>query len=136
MGHAETGLGMASILVIEDEALVRETIKLGLETGGHEVILAVNGRDGMAKLGLRHFDAVVTDLIMPEQEGLETIRTIRRDYPSMKIVAISGGGRHMGADYLKSASLLGADDALQKPFTMSRLRECVATCLASDRKAS
>jgi len=127
---------MASILVIEDEALVRETIKHGLETGGHEVILAINGRDGVAKLACRPYDVVVTDLIMPEQEGLETIRSIRRDYPDLKIVAISGGGLHLGADYLRSARLLGADYAIEKPFPMSRLRDCVASCLAGERQAS
>ncbi len=127
---------MASILVIEDEALVRETIKDGLERGGHEVVVAVDGRDGMSKLACRSYDVVVTDLIMPEQEGLETIRLIRRDYPTMRIVAISGGGRHLGADYLKSAKMLGADCAIEKPFPTSRLRDCVASCLAGDRKAS
>ncbi|HMM13366.1 MAG TPA: response regulator [Parvibaculum sp.] len=121
---------MGKVLVIEDEPLVRDTILLALETDGHSVVTASDGREGMMKLGLQPFDVVVTDLIMPEQEGLESIRIIRRDYPGTRIIAISGGGRHVGTDYLKAASLLGADFALQKPFSMARLRQCVAECLA------
>ncbi|MCE9649815.1 MAG: response regulator [Parvibaculum sp.] len=121
---------MAIVLVIEDEPLVRDTIRLSLETGGYEVIIASDGREGVAMINNNEVDVVVTDLIMPEQEGLETIRIIRRDHPKTKVIAISGGGRHVGTDYLKAASLLGADFALQKPFSMSHLRECVAECLA------
>src|SRR3546814_16338180 len=97
---------MAVILVVEDEPLVRDTIRLSLETGGYQVIIAADGREGIAMLRNNTVDVVVTDLIMPEQEGLETIRIIRRDYPQTKVIAISGGGRHVGTDYLKAASLL------------------------------
>lgn len=120
---------MTLVLVIEDEPLVRETIRLSLETAGYRVIVASDGRDGVNMLSHHEVNVVVTDLIMPEQEGLETIRIIRRDHPSIKVIAISGGGRHVGTDYLKAASLLGADFALQKPFSMSHLRQCVADCL-------
>jgi len=121
---------MAIVLVIEDEPLVRDTIRLSLETGGYDVIIASDGREGVSMLGRNKVDVVVTDLIMPEQEGLETIRIIRRDHPLTKVIAISGGGRHVGTDYLKAASLLGANFALQKPFAMAHLRQCVADCLA------
>ncbi|MDO8423961.1 MAG: response regulator [Parvibaculum sp.] len=121
---------MAIVLVIEDEPLVRDTIKLSLETGGYHVLIASDGREGVNMLNRNKVDVVVTDLIMPEQEGLETIRIIRRDHPDTKVIAISGGGRHVGTDYLKAASLLGANFALQKPFAMSHLRQCVADCLA------
>lgn len=121
---------MAIVLVIEDEPLVRDTIRLSLETGGYHVIVAGDGREGIVMINKHDVDVVVTDLIMPEQEGLETIRIIRRDHPRTKVIAISGGGRHVGTDYLKAASLLGADFALQKPFSMSHLRQCVADCLA------
>lgn len=122
---------MATILIIEDEPLVRDTIRLSLETGGYTVLIASDGREGVSMLSRSKIDLVVTDLIMPEQEGLETIRLIRRDHPDTKVIAISGGGRHVGTDYLKAASLLGANYALQKPFAMARLRECVADCLAN-----
>lgn len=121
---------MAIILVIEDEPLVRDTIRLSLETAGYKVIVASDGREGVAILKHTSVDIVVTDLIMPEQEGLETIKILRRDHPAVKIIAISGGGRHIGTDYLKAASLLGAHFALHKPFTMAHLKECIATCLA------
>ncbi|HEX7775432.1 MAG TPA: response regulator [Parvibaculum sp.] len=122
---------MATVLVIEDEPLVRDTIKLSLETGGYEVVIASNGREGVSWLARQPVDVVVTDLIMPEQEGLETIRIIRRDFPRLKIIAMSGGGRHVGTDFLQAASLMGADFALQKPFAMSKLKQYVADCLAS-----
>lgn len=122
---------MAIVLVIEDEPLVRDTIKLSLETAGYEVLIATDGREGVNMLIRNPVDVVVTDLIMPEQEGLETIRIIRRDHPATKVIAISGGGRHVGTDYLKAASLLGANFALQKPFAMAHLRQCVADCLSA-----
>lgn len=120
---------MAIILVIEDEPLVRDTIQLSLETAGYNVIIASNGREGVALLKHTKVDIIVTDLIMPEQEGLETIRIVRHDYPDVKIIAISGGGRHVGSDYLKAANLLGAHYSLRKPFAMAHLKECVAACL-------
>lgn len=123
---------MAIILVIEDEPLVRDTIRLSLETAGYKVIIASDGREGVSILKRTKVDIIVTDLIMPEQEGLETIRIVRRDHPDVKIIAISGGGRHIGTDYLKAASLLGAHFALRKPFAMAHLKECVAECLATE----
>jgi CheY-like chemotaxis protein len=127
---------MATVLVIEDEPLVRDTIRMSLETGGHTVLIASDGREGVSLINRASVDVVVTDLIMPEQEGLETIRLIRRDHPDIKVIAISGGGRHVGTDYLQAASLLGANFALQKPFSMAHLRQCVTDCLAieDDRK--
>lgn len=121
---------MAIVLLIEDEPLVRGTIRLSLETSGYDVLTATDGREGVELLNRTKVDVVITDLIMPEQEGLETIRIIRRDHPDTSVIAISGGGRLVGADCLKAAKLLGAKFTLQKPFPMAHLCQCVADCIA------
>jgi len=120
---------MARILVIDDEALIRETIRIKLEQSGHEVIEAANGVEGLRALEDGRFDLVVTDIIMPEQEGIETIRKIRDRDQRVAIIAISGGGRGRNYQFLDIARKLGADAALPKPFTGSQLLEVVRTVL-------
>jgi CheY-like chemotaxis protein len=120
---------MALILVIDDEALVRTTIRMRLEQNGHQVIEASNGNEGLHALEQQPFDVVVTDIIMPEKEGIETIRAIRHRNPQIGIVAISGGGRTSTLDFLGAARKLGADQALRKPFTGSQLLEVVDAAL-------
>jgi CheY-like chemotaxis protein len=107
---------MPRILIIDDDDGLRHMLVLMLERSGYEVVDAGDGREGLAKLQQQSFDLVVTDLIMPEQEGLETIMSIRRDYPSMKIVAMSGGSRMSPFDFLPAAKGLGAAATLKKPF--------------------
>jgi len=103
------GWNMARILVVDDEDLVRLTLRQMLEAGGHEVIEAANGKQGVALEAENPVDLVVTDIIMPEQEGIETIVQLRRKNPSLKIIAISGGGRMKNMDFLKIAANVGAD---------------------------
>ena len=122
---------MARILVIDDEILVRATIEAVLSTKGHAVSLAVNGRDAMAKLRGGEFDLVITDLIMPEMEGIETILAIRKELPGLHILAISGGGRMQAGDFLDMAGKLGADGVLRKPFTPEELLDAVARAVAA-----
>ena len=120
---------MARILVIDDEELIRETIRMKLEQGGHVVIEAANGVEGLRALEDGLFDLVVTDIIMPEQEGIETIRKIRHRDPRVAIIAISGGGRGRNYQFLDIAKKLGANEALPKPFTGSQLLALVETTL-------
>jgi CheY-like chemotaxis protein len=84
---------MARILIIEDDDHCRELLRLMLEPAGHAVVDACNGREGLARYRAAPTDVVVLDLFMPEQEGLETIQALRREYPTVKIIAISGGDR-------------------------------------------
>lgn len=112
---------MAKILVIDDEHLVRASVEAILRGQGHDVILADNGREGLKHLRDGLFDLIVTDLIMPEMEGIETIQAIRRLPSSPKIIAISGGGRRQIGDFLDIARELGADRTLRKPFTADEL---------------
>jgi DNA-binding response OmpR family regulator len=121
---------MAKILVIDDDAMVRHTISKILRHGGHEVVMAEDGVRGMAAFRKEHPDLVITDIIMPEQEGIQTITQIRREARDTKIIAISGGGRVGNADFLAMARKLGANDILSKPFLPEDLIGRIKNCLA------
>ena len=98
---------MARILVIDDEELARFTLREILEAAGHEVVEAANGNEGTAFQRANPCDIVITDMIMPEKEGLETIVELKGEYPDLKIIAISGGGRTRNLDFLKLAGEFG-----------------------------
>ncbi len=121
---------MARILVIDDEELVRYTLRAILESADHEVVEAKDGNEGIASCKAHPADLVITDIIMPEKEGMETIIELRHAYPDVKIVAISGGGRIAGSDYLKLARKLGADEVMPKPFQMDEVLSMVRRVLA------
>ncbi|OHC76187.1 MAG: hypothetical protein A3G18_00740 [Rhodospirillales bacterium RIFCSPLOWO2_12_FULL_58_28] len=121
---------MARILVIDDEELARFTLREILENAGHEVSEARNGNEGIAFQKATPFDLVITDIIMPEKEGVETIIELKRDYPGIRIIGISGGGRTRNLDFLKLAEQFGAARVLAKPFTEDELLACVNACLS------
>jgi DNA-binding response OmpR family regulator len=121
---------MSAILVIDDDASVREVVSEMLRLEGHEVIIAENGRDAVPLLSARHIDLVITDLIMPEKEGIETISEIRRSDSRIPIIAISGGGRLGPGDYLETARYIGADATLAKPFARQELLAAIDALLA------
>lgn len=116
-----------SILVVDDEPAVRDLVKEILESGGYAVLTASNGREAMKCLRRNIVDLVITDLVMPEQEGIETIRAIRRGQPGLKILAMSGSA----APHLGTACKLGAQDSIQKPFTMESLLAKVESLLTA-----
>ena len=118
------------ILVIDDDDQMRVLLRQVMEWAGHEVVAAADGRAGMLMQRQHGADLVITDLIMPEQEGLETITALRRDYPGLKIIAISGGGRIGPEAYLPAARELGADRVFSKPFDVQELAETVRELLA------
>lgn len=111
------------ILVIDDDHLVRYTVSRILKKSGHDVVTAADGARGIEVLGMEHPDVVITDIIMPEQEGFQTIVKIRRDHPGIKIIAISGGLRRGqgNLDVLSMAEGLGADSVIAKPFEPEEL---------------
>jgi len=117
---------MAKILVIDDDSRMRRLVARILAGENHEVVEAANGKSGMVQFAASRPDVVVTDLLMPEQEGIETIRELRRIAPSVRIVAMSGGG---GGDndmmFLGMAKALGADAVLAKPFRADELLRAV-----------
>ena len=120
------------ILVIDDEALVRQALTQVLEHRGYEVQCAPDGRQGLRAFHMRRPDLVISDIIMPEMEGIETIMELRilsRDCP---IIAMSGGGRLGKADFLTAAMELGATASLRKPFETAELLRTIAGCLAGN----
>jgi CheY-like chemotaxis protein len=121
---------MARILLIEDNQAQREILRQILEKMGHSVIEASDGDDGLSRFARGGADLVLTDLIMPGKEGLETIQEFRRTYPTVKIIAMSGGARVGAHDYLKVAQQFGAIRILAKPFSSSELADAIATALS------
>lgn len=120
---------MAKILVIDDEEQNLFTVETILQADGHEVTTAVDGEEGMTKLKATGFDVVITDIIMPGKEGMETIMEIVKSHPDVKIVAMSGGGRLGNKDILEMAEKLGATTTLPKPFKVDQLRDRISACL-------
>lgn len=121
---------MARILVIDDDNMARMALTVALEELGHTVESAEEGGAGIALLGEQSFDLVITDLIMPGKEGIQTLTEIKADRPEIKVMAVSGGGRYSPHPYLDAARELGADAILAKPFTMSELEESLKPLLA------
>jgi DNA-binding response OmpR family regulator len=104
------------ILVIEDHDPMAKIIETILVAADHTVTRAADGRAGMALFAKQRFDLVITDILMPDQEGIETIRALVKEQPGVKIIAVSGSGRDGGMDYLRMAEAFGAMATLQKPF--------------------
>jgi CheY-like chemotaxis protein len=120
---------MARILLIEDDQAQREILRLILEKLGHSVLEAADGDAGLVLFGQQGADLILTDLIMPRKEGLETIQEFRQSYPAVKIIAMSGGARVGANDYLGVAQRFGATRVLAKPFTREALMEAIAAAL-------
>jgi CheY-like chemotaxis protein len=114
---------MPQILIIDDEEQIRAVFREMLERFGYEVFEATNGEEGLRLQREKPADLIITDLIMPEKEGLETIRELRQEFPEVKIIAVSGGGRIGPAQYLDVAKKLGATCTLQKPVGLDQLRQ-------------
>ncbi len=117
------------ILVIDDDDQMRVLLRQVMEWAGYEVIEATNGRQGMMQQRKNPADLVITDLIMPEQEGLETISQLKKEFVGIKIIAISGGGRIGPEAYLPAARELGADLVFSKPFDVQELVSSVKELL-------
>ena len=120
---------MATVLVIDDDDAVRDAIVEILESEGHAVTPARNGREGIASFKALRPDVVVTDIIMPDKEGIETIRDLKAMAPDVRIVAISGGGRTGNVDFLHVAEAFGAACVLRKPFEPRELLDSVSQAL-------
>jgi DNA-binding NtrC family response regulator len=113
------------ILVVDDEAQIRSMLTQMLEQEGYEVYTAENGEEGFTLVGRHSFDLVITDMIMPVKDGLKFIMELVRDYPDLKILAISGGGAIKAERYLTMAGYLGDITTLEKPFKREALLDLV-----------
>lgn len=107
---------MAKILIIDDDRMVRDTLKIILGATGHQIAIATDGVMGIKACAETKPDLVITDVLMPNKEGTETIAELRKLHPRMPIIAISGGGRIGNMDFLKAAKSFGADRTFSKPF--------------------
>lgn len=121
---------MALVLVIDDTDGVRTLVRRLLESAGHEVIEARDGREGVARFQAHRPRLVITDILMPEREGIETISLLRAESPNLPIIAISGGGRSANLDFLEIARDYGAAAVLAKPFRPAQLLQEVDKLLA------
>ncbi len=124
---------MKRILVIDDDTQIREMLREILEREGYEIEDAENGKDALAIQQARPCDLIITDLIMPEQDGVETIMEFTQRDPAVKIIAISGGGRIGPRDYLEMAEALGAKKTFYKPFKRQEILAAVSELLNSER---
>lgn len=126
---------MAKVLIIDDEEQMRGVIRQMLERAGHEVLEAEDGGRGMEVFRGSAVDLVITDILMPEKEGLETIMEMKREAPDTRIIAISGGGRAGTLNFLPAAEKLGASAILAKPFKGEELIKAVNDLLGRDSQA-
>lgn len=127
---------MHRVLIIDDDDYVQNMLKQTLERAGYEVAAAANGAEGLKLYESNQqvsapFDVVITDLIMPEMEGIETITLLRKRNPDVKVIAISGGGRNRPEDYLFLAEKLGADRTFSKPVDRKAMLDAVAELVAA-----
>ncbi|MES2643509.1 MAG: response regulator [Myxococcota bacterium] len=121
---------MPRVLVIDDTQDMLDLVQVILEDAGYEVEVASDGKAGLAAQRRSPADLVITDIFMPDQDGLETIVHLRREFPEARILACSGGGRLGVADgYLRTAQHLGADAVLSKPFEQEELLQTVRDLL-------
>ena len=118
-----------TILVIDDDPLVLRTIERILQRRGYRVCLAADGSEGLDRFRYAQPDLIITDVVMPVQNGLDTIRVLRSWSPSAKIIAISGGNRASKRDLLAAALAIGASAAIVKPFVPDELLSMVAANL-------
>src|SRR5690242_154037 len=122
---------MARILIVDDQEVARKSLDFALKAAGHETVMAQDGGEALRHQKQRPADLVILDLFMPEKEGLETIAEMRKKFPQLPIIAVSGGQRISGA-MLEVARRLGAVDVFGKPFDPKELLEAIDRALAAD----
>lgn len=117
---------MSSILVVDDETQIRGLVRETLEQAGHHVTEARDGKEALQQYRLAPVDLVIMDILMPNQDGLETTVALRREFPRAKIIVITGGSEMIGTlNFFDVAKMLGAHGTLQKPFEMKALLDTV-----------
>jgi two-component system chemotaxis response regulator CheY len=122
---------MPSVLVVDDEDQIRQLIRETLEQAGYDVQEASNGKQGLERYRTKPADLVIMDILMPDQDGLESIMTLRREFPASRVIAITAGSDMIGIlNFLDVAKMLGARRTIQKPFDMQTLLDAVQSELS------
>lgn len=114
-----------SILLIEDDEQMAEMLKIMLEKEGYHVMVASNGEEGIKLYRNNPMDLVITDIVMPEKEGIETIKELKVDYPDVKIIVMSGGGLVGAEEYLQIAKGFGVRHTIVKPFSREEILKAI-----------
>lgn len=126
---------MQKILVIDDDDLMRLALAKILSSEGYAVVQAADGDEGLQLHRSQNFDLIITDLIMPDKEGIQIIRELRKENSAVRIIAMSAGGKGGAMDYLKWARLMGAKKCLSKPIKRDDLLNAVTTVLSEPLSA-
>jgi CheY-like chemotaxis protein len=123
---------MPSVLIVDDDEQIRTLVRDTLEQAGYSVVEARDGKEGLQRYRVTPSDLVIMDILMPGQDGLESILSLRREFPDAKIIAITGGSDMIGMlNFLDVAKMLGAHRTLRKPFDMKALIEAVQAELSA-----
>lgn len=122
---------MKRILVVDDDTQVRDLLGQILQRAGYEVVLASDGESACELFRKSPTDVIITDMVMPEKAGVETIMELRTDFPEVKIIAISGGGRTGPYGYLKLAERFGAERVFSKPLSKNKILQAVQELLVT-----
>ena len=120
---------MPNILLVDDDEQLRSMLKIVLTRAGHEVQEACNGNEALKIQSNHPPDLMITDIVMPDREGLDTIREVLRNNATIKIIAMSGGGRISSQDYLNLAEKMGADCTIAKPFSNQEILRVIELLL-------
>ncbi len=126
---------MAGIMIVEDQKETREMLSQALTRNKFQIIEASNGREALVKFKPTMVNLVITDILMPEEDGLQVIIKLKELNPKLKIIAISGGGKIGPANYLNIAKTLGADEILFKPFSVKELLKKVQELLPENKQS-
>jgi DNA-binding response OmpR family regulator len=121
---------MARILIIDDDESITSLLQMVLSRQGYEVLTAANGREGVKLFNCIPADLVISDILMPEMDGLEALKQLRQLSPNLKLIAVSGGGVRLKMDVLRVAELLGAAATFEKPYKIDALLASVRQLLA------
>ncbi len=121
---------MARILIIDDDESLTGLLRKVLERSGYEVATAANGKEGVNLYLETPADLVISDILMPEMDGLEALKELRRICPDLKVIAVSGGGARLNMDVLRVAEYLGANATFEKPYKIDALLAAVRQLLA------
>jgi len=120
---------LATIMVVDDEPSIRSLLKRFLGKSGYVVLESADGRDALDQLRQCHVDLLISDIVMPERDGLEILRSLRKDFAGLKVIVMSGA---FDGRFLRTAEMLGAHATLQKPLRMNLVLETVQKVLAGE----